>query len=66
MEAAQLADPEAPVAQPGHHQPVPCRHDGLIEQVLTSWIFADEAVSGHEFERAKAMIVETICEGLEP
>jgi TetR/AcrR family transcriptional regulator, fatty acid metabolism regulator protein len=39
---------------------------GLIEQVLTSWIFADEAVSGHEFERAKAMIVETICEGLEP
>jgi TetR/AcrR family transcriptional regulator, fatty acid metabolism regulator protein len=39
---------------------------GLIEQVLTSWIFADEAVSGDEFERAKAMIVETICEGLEP
>ena len=39
---------------------------GLIEQVLTSWIFAEEQVSDHEFERAKATIVETICEGLEP
>jgi TetR/AcrR family fatty acid metabolism transcriptional regulator len=39
---------------------------GLIEQVLTRWIFADEAVSEDEFERAKAMIVETICDGLEP
>jgi len=39
---------------------------GLIEQVLTRWIFADEPVSEDEFERAKAMIVETICDGLEP
>jgi TetR/AcrR family fatty acid metabolism transcriptional regulator len=38
---------------------------GLIEQVLTSWIFADGPVSEAEFERAKAMIVETICQGLE-
>ena len=38
---------------------------GLIEQVLTSWIFAEEFVSAEEFERAKAMIVETVCEGLE-
>jgi AcrR family transcriptional regulator len=38
---------------------------GLIEQVLTSWIFAEEPVSDDEFERANAMIVETICRGLE-
>jgi AcrR family transcriptional regulator len=38
---------------------------GLIEQVLTSWIFAEETVSDDQFERAKAMIVETICHGLE-
>jgi AcrR family transcriptional regulator len=38
---------------------------GLIEQVLTSWIFAEETVSEDQFERAKAMIVETICHGLE-
>ena len=39
---------------------------GLIEQVLTRWIFAEDPVSDDEFERAKAMIVETICDGLEP
>jgi AcrR family transcriptional regulator len=38
---------------------------GLIEQVLTSWIFAEDPVSDDEFERAKSMIVETICRGLE-
>jgi TetR/AcrR family transcriptional regulator, fatty acid metabolism regulator protein len=38
---------------------------GLIEQVLTSWIFAEDPVSDDEFERANAMIVETICRGLE-
>jgi TetR/AcrR family fatty acid metabolism transcriptional regulator len=37
---------------------------GSIEQVLTGWIFADRAVSDAEFERAKAMIVDTICDGL--
>ncbi len=38
---------------------------GLIEQVLTSWIFAEEPVSEGQFELAKSMIVETICHGLE-
>jgi TetR/AcrR family transcriptional regulator, fatty acid metabolism regulator protein len=38
---------------------------GLIEQVLTSWIFAEEPVGEDEFERAKEMVVETICHGLE-
>jgi hypothetical protein len=38
---------------------------GAIEQVLTGWIFADRQVSDREFERAKTMIVETICDGLQ-
>jgi len=38
---------------------------GLIEQVLTGWIFASAPVGLEEFERAKRMIVETICRGLE-
>ena len=38
---------------------------GLIEQVLTSWIFAEEPISDEEFERATPMIVDTICHGLE-
>jgi TetR/AcrR family transcriptional regulator, fatty acid metabolism regulator protein len=38
---------------------------GLIEQVLTGWIFNSAPVGDDEFERAKAMIVETICRGLE-
>jgi TetR/AcrR family transcriptional regulator, fatty acid metabolism regulator protein len=38
---------------------------GLIEQVLTGWIFDSEAVADEELERAKALIVETICRGLE-
>ncbi len=38
---------------------------GLIEQVLTSWIFEREPVGEAEFERAKRLIVETICRGLE-
>lgn len=37
---------------------------GLIEQVLTSWIFNSEPLGEDEFERAKAMIVDTICHGL--
>ncbi len=39
---------------------------GLIEQVLTTWIFDPEPVSEEQFERAKTLIVETICRGLEP
>jgi AcrR family transcriptional regulator len=38
---------------------------GLIEQVLTSWIFESEPVGEEQFEAAKALIVETICRGLE-
>jgi AcrR family transcriptional regulator len=38
---------------------------GLIEQVLTSWIFESEPVGEEQFERAKALIVDTICRGLE-
>ena len=38
---------------------------GLIEQVLTGWIFESLTVGVNEFEEAKALIVETICKGLE-
>jgi TetR/AcrR family transcriptional regulator, fatty acid metabolism regulator protein len=38
---------------------------GLIEQVLTGWIFDSESVGEDELERAKGLIVETICRGLE-
>jgi TetR/AcrR family transcriptional regulator, fatty acid metabolism regulator protein len=38
---------------------------GLIEQVLTSWIFEAEPVDEDQFERATALIVDTICQGLE-
>jgi AcrR family transcriptional regulator len=38
---------------------------GSIEQVLTGWIFDSVAVDESELERAKTLIVETICLGLE-
>lgn len=38
---------------------------GLIEQVLTGWIFESDSVGEDELERAKVLIVETICRGLE-
>jgi TetR/AcrR family transcriptional regulator, fatty acid metabolism regulator protein len=38
---------------------------GSIEQVLTSWIFDREPVGEKELERAKMLIVEMICRGLE-
>jgi AcrR family transcriptional regulator len=38
---------------------------GAIEQVLTGWIFEMLPKSEAEFDQAKAMIVETICGGLE-
>ena len=38
---------------------------GLIEQVLTGWIFDSEPVGEPQLERAKALIVDTICRGLE-
>jgi AcrR family transcriptional regulator len=39
---------------------------GLVEQVLTTWIFEDVPVGPEELERAKTDIVEMICGGLEP
>jgi AcrR family transcriptional regulator len=38
---------------------------GLVEQVLTGWIFDSEPVGEPQLERAKALIVDTICRGLE-
>jgi AcrR family transcriptional regulator len=38
---------------------------GLVEQVLSGWIFERQEIDEHELDRAKAMIVETICRGLE-
>jgi TetR/AcrR family transcriptional regulator, fatty acid metabolism regulator protein len=38
---------------------------GLVEQVLTGWIFDSAAVSDGDLEAAKGLIVETICRGLE-
>jgi TetR/AcrR family transcriptional regulator, fatty acid metabolism regulator protein len=38
---------------------------GLVEQVLTDWIFDSESVGEDELERAKELIVDTICRGLE-
>jgi AcrR family transcriptional regulator len=38
---------------------------GLVEQVLTSWIFESEPIADRELERAKTLIVDTICRGLE-
>jgi AcrR family transcriptional regulator len=38
---------------------------GLIEQVLSGWIFELEPVGEQELEHAKSMIVDTICRGLE-
>jgi TetR/AcrR family transcriptional regulator, fatty acid metabolism regulator protein len=38
---------------------------GAIEQLLTGWIFALLPKGPSDFERAKRMVVETICGGLE-
>ena len=38
---------------------------GAIEQVLTGWIFGLLPQGDEEFERAKQMVVETVCGGLE-
>jgi AcrR family transcriptional regulator len=38
---------------------------GCIEQVLSGWIFELEPVGPEQLERAKTLIVETICGGLE-
>jgi AcrR family transcriptional regulator len=38
---------------------------GAIEQVLTGWIFDPDSAGQADLARAKSMIVETICSGLE-
>jgi TetR/AcrR family fatty acid metabolism transcriptional regulator len=38
---------------------------GTIEQLLTGWIFGLRAQGDEEFERAKWLVVETVCSGLE-
>jgi TetR/AcrR family fatty acid metabolism transcriptional regulator len=38
---------------------------GAVEQVLTGWIFDSVTVGQPQLDRAKSMIVETICSGLE-
>ena len=38
---------------------------GAIEQLLSGWIFGILPETDEEFERAKALVVETICGGLE-
>jgi AcrR family transcriptional regulator len=38
---------------------------GAIEQLLSAWIFDALDKSSDDFERAKQMVVETVCSGLE-
>ena len=38
---------------------------GAVEQVLTGWIFDSAPVGEADLERAKTLIVETICRGIE-
>jgi TetR/AcrR family transcriptional regulator, fatty acid metabolism regulator protein len=38
---------------------------GAVEQLLTAWIFDLLPQTDEEFERAKGLVVETICGGLE-
>ena len=39
---------------------------GAIEQLLTGWIFGSLPGSDAGLERAKRLVIETICDGLEP
>ncbi|HEX2359848.1 MAG TPA: TetR/AcrR family transcriptional regulator [Solirubrobacterales bacterium] len=39
---------------------------GAIEQLLTGWIFEVVPGGDEDYERAKGLVVETICGGLEP
>jgi hypothetical protein len=38
---------------------------GAIEQLLTGWVFEIIPDGAADFGRARAMVVETICRGLE-
>jgi AcrR family transcriptional regulator len=39
---------------------------GVIEQVLTGWIFGLLPADEEHFERAKRLVLETVCSGLQP
>jgi len=39
---------------------------GAIEQLLTGWIFGSIPGTDADYERAKHLVIETICDGLEP
>jgi TetR/AcrR family transcriptional regulator, fatty acid metabolism regulator protein len=39
---------------------------GAIEQLLTGWIFDLIPATDEDYERAKQLVIETICGGLEP
>ena len=39
---------------------------GAIEQLLTGWIFDVIPATDEDYERAKQLVIETICGGLEP
>ena len=39
---------------------------GAIEQLLTGWIFDVLPRSDEEFERSKSLVVDAICDGLQP
>jgi len=39
---------------------------GAIEQLLSGWIFELVPAGDEDYERAKSLVVETICGGLEP
>jgi TetR/AcrR family transcriptional regulator, fatty acid metabolism regulator protein len=39
---------------------------GAIEQLLTGWIFDLIPATDDDYERAKQLVIETICGGLEP
>jgi AcrR family transcriptional regulator len=68
---AQIAGIVARAQREGHFRPeitpefAALAFYGLIEQVLTGWIFDRVAVGSGELEEAKQLIVETICRGLE-
>ena len=38
---------------------------GAIEQLLSGWVFGLMPATDEEFDRARAMVVETLCLGLE-
>ena len=39
---------------------------GAVEQMLSGWIFGTIPAEPHDFDRARDLLVKTICDGLEP